>query len=115
MSEPQSQSIGLASATNLSFLGTRFIAKRVRPSIAAALSDTNLVVIDFAGVDVTQSFIDELLGPLVLEFGEELLKRLAFRSCSETAQTIIRFVVSNRLTDYATLRGHSDPRSFPVA
>ena len=106
---PEARSFRLSSATNLSFLGTRFIAKQFRISLEEALAAANSVVIDFSGVDVTQSFVDELLGPLVLELGEDFLKRIAFQSCSDSAQTIIRFVISNRLADYTILRQRFDP------
>jgi hypothetical protein len=98
-----STSIQISAFSKLNLLGTRFIAKRIRGAIEDALSLPDNVEVDFSGVEVTQSFIDELLGPLLLQDGPKLLARLAFRGCSETAQAVIRFVVSSRLSDFANL------------
>ena len=95
--------IRLSSLSNLNLLGTRFIAKRIRASIEAAMQESGRAEIDFTGVEVTQSFIDELIGPLVLRAGPDLLQKLAFRSCSKNAQAVVSFVVSGRLLDYARL------------
>jgi hypothetical protein len=98
-----SRSVELAAISKLNLLGTRFIAKRIRVAVESALVEDS-VEIDFTGVEVTQSFIDELLGPLLLRNGPRLLDRLAFRGCSDAAQAVISFVVSGRLLDYSTLR-----------
>lgn len=93
--------VRISSFSNLDLLGTRFIAKKIRGSIEEAISHHDKVEVDFSGVEVTQSFIDELLGPLLLRTGPDLLTRLAFRGCSENAQAVIRFVVFGRLADFA--------------
>jgi hypothetical protein len=93
--------VRISTFSNLDLLGTRFIAKKIRVSIEEAMSQSGNVEVDFNGVEVTQSFIDELLGPLLLRAGPDLLTRLAFRGCSENAQAVIRFVVSGRLADFA--------------
>ncbi len=98
-------SIAISTFSNLNLLGTRFIAKTIRTSIEDALSHSDHVEVDFSGVEVTQSFIDELLGPLLLRKGPQLLTRLAFRGCSENAQAVIRFVVTERLSEFA--KSHS--------
>jgi hypothetical protein len=103
--------IKLSDYTDLHLLGTRFIARTIRGSIEHLLLSGN-AVLDFSGIEVTQSFVDELIGPLVLSEGPDLLRRLAFSHCTENAQAIIRFVVSSRLADYA--ERHADPgRSRP--
>jgi STAS-like domain of unknown function (DUF4325) len=95
------KSIGISTFSKLNLLGTRFIAKKIRTSIEDALSPLDNVEVDFSHVEVTQSFIDELLGPLLLRRGPQLLTQLAFRGCSENAQVVIRFVVTARLSEFA--------------
>lgn len=90
----------ISSFSNLNLLGTRFIAKKIRASIEDALTRDDSVELDLSGVEVTQSFIDELLGPIILRIGPSLLGQLAFRGCSEGAQAVIRFVVVSRLADF---------------
>jgi hypothetical protein len=99
------RAIQISTFSNLNLLGTRFIAKSIRESIEEALSHPDDAEVDFSGVEVTQSFIDELLGPLLLRWGPQLLTRLAFRGCSENAQAVIRFVVAGRLSEFA--KNHS--------
>lgn len=100
--------VRLSSLSNLNLLGTRFIAKRIRAAIEAAMQESGRTEIDFTGVEVTQSFIDELVGPMFLRSGPSLLDRLAFRNCSENAQAVVSFVVSGRLMDYAKLNDERD-------
>lgn len=96
--------IPISTFSNLDLLGTRFTAKKIRRSIEEAMAHSDTVEVDFSGVEVTQSFVDELLGPLLLRSGPGLLTRLAFRGCSENAQAVIRFVVFGRLAEFAESR-----------
>lgn len=98
--------IKLSDYTGLNLLGTRFIARTIRVSIQQALQ-TGEVVLDFTNIEVTQSFVDELIGPLVLTEGPALLQRLAFSHCTPNAQAIIRFVVSSRLADHSAGRSRT--------
>lgn len=84
-------------AAGVAVLGSRLTALPVREWIEQALDVGERVVIDFAGVKPTQSFIDELVGVLVLERGEAVLKSLVFKNCSVDTETILHFVVSDRL------------------
>lgn len=85
-------------------LGTRSAAAPIRARIEAALAGDHADVrIDFSGVDVTQSFVDELLGMLILRHGETVLGRLAFEGCTEDTRAIIRFVARSRARDFKHL------------
>lgn len=96
------QTIRLYEESGLNTLGTRFLAKRIRQLVEDATSGLSTCILDFSGVDVTQSFIDELIGPLLLRAGPTILSSLAFRGCSEASQAVIRFVISDRLLDFET-------------
>ena len=92
--------ISLSELTGLQILGTRHSAKRIRRLVSEKIASAGSAVIDFRSVTLTQSFADELLGPLILEHGPAVLKKLAFKSCSEDARAVITFVVSQRLRDF---------------
>jgi hypothetical protein len=62
------------------------------------------VQIDFTGAFVTQSFVDELFGPLILREGPGVLERLAFSGCSEDTRAILNLVFAGRLRDYLSLK-----------
>jgi hypothetical protein len=82
------------------FLGTRLRASALRDELEAMLAANSEVVLDFGGVDTTQSFIDELLGVLVLEQGPDVIGHLVFRSCSKEVKAIINFVLGDRIEQY---------------
>jgi hypothetical protein len=82
-------------------LGTREEALPLRQKVEQALDQSELTVcVDFSGITVTQSFIDEFVGVLILRRGPSVLQQVAFRQCSEEVQAVIRFVVSSRIHDY---------------
>ena len=85
------------------FLGTRYRALTLRDALERLLAENQEVVLDFKGVEATQSFTDELIGVLVLERGPEIVGRLVFRSCSEDMKSIINFVLSDRIEQYYSL------------
>lgn len=62
------------------------------------------VVLDFSSVEVTQAFIDELIGALILRHGPSVLDCLIFRSCSDNARAIIEFVVADRCDQHDKAR-----------
>jgi hypothetical protein len=82
-------------------LGTRYSAIDFRESIERQLESCPSVELNFAGVFVTQSFVDELLGPLILRMGASALERLAFSGCSDEAKAILRLVIAARLRDHS--------------
>jgi len=92
--------IALGDLTGLHLLGTRHSAKVIRRQLVAALELEESVELDFDRVTVTQSFADELLGPLILERGHELLTRMRFKGCSDDVRAVLTFVVGQRLLDY---------------
>lgn len=78
-------------------LGARPSAFPVRDQIEHALLAGQKIVIDFAGTNVTQSFVDELIGVLILQRGREVLNSLTFKNCSAETKAILHFVVSDRI------------------
>ena len=58
------------------------------------------VIVNFTGVEVTQSFVDELLGALILRDGPEVMQRLILRGCSEQTRGIVRFVAADRTQQF---------------
>jgi STAS-like domain of unknown function (DUF4325) len=83
-------------------LGTRYSAIDFRERIEGQLESCRSVELNFAGAFVTQSFVDELLGPLILRMGASALERLTFSGCSEEAKAIVRLVIAARIRDYTT-------------
>jgi hypothetical protein len=80
--------------------GMRLKATPVRKQVELALCDGETVELDFAGVDATQSFVDELVGLLVLERGPEVVQQLRFKNCTSELQAIVRFVISDRAEQF---------------
>ena len=92
--------IGLDTGT-ANVLGTRYSAIDFRKRIERQLESCPSVEINFSGVFVTQSFVDELLGPLILRMGMSALERLTFSCCGEEAKAILKLVIAARLRDYS--------------
>ncbi len=86
-------------------VGTRHTASPLRDEAEKALARGYEVVLDFAGVEATQSFVDELVGGLILRHGPDILSRLIFRACSDDVRAIIEFVAADRCDQY--LKAHS--------
>lgn len=86
-------------------VGARATAMPLREKVEEALTQGVEVTFDFAAVEATQSFIDELVGVLILRHGPEVLDRLIFKSCSDDVRAIIEFVASDRCDQY--LKAHS--------
>jgi anti-anti-sigma regulatory factor len=82
------------------FLGTRHRALAIRDELESLLAKHGEVVLDFSGVEATQSFLDELLGVLVLERGPDIVEQLVFRGCSEDVKETINFVLGDRIEQY---------------
>lgn len=78
-------------------LGTRSSAVSIRTSVEAKLNRAIDLAIDFEGTQPTQSFVDELIGMLLLKHGEVVLEHLALKNCSTETKKIIHFVISDRL------------------
>lgn len=88
------------------FVGTRHTAQSVRESIEQVILQGDEVVFDFTHVEVTQSFIDELVGVLILRHGPSVLDQLVFKSCSESVRAILEFVAADRCDQYIKKNMH---------
>jgi hypothetical protein len=78
-------------------LGMRASALPFRVEAERMLKADQAVALDFAGIEATQGFIDELVGHLVITHGRQILSRLSFHNCSDDTKAIIRFVVNDRI------------------
>ncbi len=77
-------------------LGMRASAAPYRKEIEMQLDCGNSVVIDFSGKEATQSFVDELVGALVLKRGQGVVSKLSFKNCPDAVKSIIKFVINDR-------------------
>jgi hypothetical protein len=83
-------------------LGTRDIATPLRMQVESAIDAGNSpVCVDFAGLLATQSFLDELLAPLILRNGPEILDKVVFKNCHDALKAAIDLVVTVRTGEYA--------------
>lgn len=56
------------------------------------------IVVDFGwDIVITQSFLDELFGVLVMDEGKEILDRFSFQNISEKNKSVLKFVIGFRL------------------
>lgn len=85
-------------------LGTRYSAISLRKGVEERLESCEAVYVDFEGAFVTQSFVDELFGPLILRMGPTVLQRLVFLGCSEDTQAILKLVFASRIKDFSSRR-----------
>ena len=95
-----SQVIQLSERSETHFLGSRFSARDLRQELEDALVEHEQVTLDFNSTFVTQSFIDKLLGVLILKNSPEILNKVVFRNCSVDVRAILQLVVSTRSDDY---------------
>lgn len=101
-----STQISLANESNKAIrtLGMRSTATPIRREIEQELSRGSAVSIDFSNKDATQSFVDELIGALVLKYGRPVLAKISFKNCSDDVKSIIRFVINDRVHQIETER-----------
>ena len=85
-------------------IGMRSSALPIRLQINQALQAGEEIILNFAGVTVTQSFIDALLGALVLRSGPNTMQKIILKACSEETRGIIRFVVTDRAQQFLKTR-----------
>lgn len=86
-----------------SMIGMRSSATPIRQIIETSLSKGDALQIDFSGVEVTQSFVDELIGAIILRQGEQIMSRITLKGCSSTTQGIIRFVANDRAKQFRSM------------
>lgn len=87
-------------------LGTRTDAAPVRRKAEEVLQGNGEIVVDFTGIQVTQSFVDELLGVLILRYGCDVLQRIVLKGCSDDVRAIIEFVASDRCDQFLKAQSH---------
>ena len=90
----------------LPFLGTRHVARGLRDQVEVLLAQSPDVELDFTGVNISQSFADELVGVLLLRHTPAVLERLVFKGCSDSVKAVIEFVVADRYDEYVRTRAH---------
>ena len=92
-------------------LGMRSSALPLRQQIERALVRGEEVSIDFSGVEVTQSFVDELLGSVIRRRGVDVMRQVLLKGCSPSTRGIVRFVAADRSQQFlrnTTVSGHSE-------
>lgn len=99
-------SVLLHAYANGRLVGPRLSAAPIREEIEVSLAQGGEVVLDFSGVEATQSFIDGLVGVLVLQHGPDILERLVFKSCSDDVKAILQFVAADRCDQYIKAHSH---------
>ncbi len=88
-------------------VSSRMAAAPVREELEITLAQVGAeVVLDFSGISATQSFVDELVGVLVLRHGPDILSRIVFKGCSDDVRAIIEFVAADRCDQYIKTNTH---------
>lgn len=87
-------------------VGPRLSAAPLKDEVEIALAGGAEVVLDFSGVEATQSFIDGLVGTLILQYGPDILARMVFKSCSDDVRAILEFVAADRCDQYLKQHTH---------
>jgi hypothetical protein len=77
-----------------SFAENKDIARKIRiEEIIPALKKGQEIILDFSGIDAaTQSFMHALISDLLRKFGNDVLEKIKFKSCSDNVQKIIMIV-----------------------
>lgn len=98
--------ISLQKYANGRLIGPRIAATPILEEVELALNRQLEVILNFNGVEATQSFIDGLIGALILKRGPDVLEQLIFRACSADVKAIIQFVASDRCDQYLKHHTH---------
>jgi hypothetical protein len=87
--------------SDMFILGTRAAAAQLRQGVENALAECgNCVCVDFHGVLVSQSFMDEFLGVLITRHGPAILERIALKNCHPDVKAAAQFVTSVRSREF---------------
>lgn len=97
------------------FYGTRFLGRGLRERLEVLLSSDGEIRVDFAHAGVTQSFLDEFLGVLVVSVGQPLVDRLIFAGCTRETRALLEFVIGARLSDRAHLSSKNRTSNLHIA
>ena len=92
--------IALQTVAKSKVMGIRALAVPIRNSAEEALHEGQDVVFDFSGVGATQSFVDELVGAVILREGPSILSKMVFKGCSEDIRTILKYVTTDRANQF---------------
>lgn len=87
-------------------IGARVTAVPLRLQVEEALANGADVVFDFSGIKVTQSFVDALIGEVILKRGPDVLAQMVFKACSDEVRAIIEFVAADRADQYRKAHSH---------
>lgn len=98
--------ISLQQYANGRLIGPRIAAAPILEQIELSLNRKLEVVLNFDGVEATQSFIDGLIGALILKRGPDVLDQLIFRACSPDVKAILEFVAADRCDQYLKHNTH---------
>lgn len=98
--------ISLQQYANGRLIGPRIAATPILEVVELALNRKQEVVLNFDGIEATQSFIDGLVGALILKHGPDVLGQLIFRACSEDVKAILQFVAADRCDQYLKFNTH---------
>lgn len=100
MSTACAMTIAAGQDPQIFMLGTRAVAADLRAQVEAGLDEGRKVCVDFEGVLVSQSFMDEFLGVLITRYGPAVLDRLEFKNCHEEVRAAVRFVTHFRTREF---------------
>jgi len=93
--------------TKAQFVGSRFRERELREEPEQLLGRVDEIVLDFTGMkSATQSFVDELVGVLILKHGPDIIQRMVFKGCAEDIKEIIGFIVSSCTDDFKRKNQH---------
>lgn len=95
-----------AASGNLRFVGSRDRARELRNQVRALLRVHQEVTLDFSGLSASQSFVDELVGILVIEETPDVLNRVVFKACNPGLQAALEFVVADRYDEFVRMHAH---------
>ena len=102
--------ISLQSFAKSKTMGIRALAVPIRHKAEEALQEGQEVVFDFSGVGATQSFVDELIGAVILQEGPSVLSKMVFKGCSDDVRAILRFVTTDRSEQFHQATANSSFR-----
>ena len=100
MSTACATSISPSRDPGIFMLGTREAAAPLRSQVQDAIDANRLpVCIDFRGLLVSQSFMDEFLGMLIIKNGPGVLQQVIFQNCHDDVKAAIEVVAAVRSRD----------------
>ena len=98
----------LQSLADKDFFSSRSHAALLRKKIESELDHCTSISLDFSGVEMTQSFADELVGVLAFIYGKNIFSKIKFKGCSEQSKKILNFVVNQRVNEHLAKASNFD-------